>query len=94
MRTIKYTISFKKDYKRENKSGRFTKKLEIEFLDIVDLLTKDELLFKRCCDHGLVGKWKGYRDCHVRPDLVLIYRKVNKNILELVRIGSHHQLGL
>jgi mRNA interferase YafQ len=45
-------------------------------------------------DHRLFGSWKDHRDCHVRPDLVLIYRKSGVNTLELVRLGSHSELGL
>ena len=42
-------------------------------------------------DHGLSGKWKGYRDCHIKPDLVLIYKK-SATVLSLVRLGSHAEL--
>ena len=94
MLTINYTISFKKDYQREKRSGHFSEKIEKEFLDIVELLCKEEPLPKRCVDHSLIGKWKDHRDCHIRPDLVLIYRKLAKDTLDLVRIGSHNQLGL
>ena len=40
------------------------------------------------------AEWKDFRDCHVRPDLVLIYRKPGPDTLELVRLGSHSELGL
>ena len=40
------------------------------------------------------GEWKDYRDCHVRPDLILIYRKPDAEHLDLVRLGSHSELGL
>ena len=42
-------------------------------------------------DHALGGKWKGYRECHIRADLLLIYRKFNQTLL-LVRLGSHSEL--
>jgi mRNA interferase YafQ len=42
----------------------------------------------------LTGDWHDHRDCHLRPDLVLIYRKPNPDDLELVRLGSHSELGL
>ncbi|MFZ9611571.1 MAG: type II toxin-antitoxin system YafQ family toxin [Methylococcales bacterium] len=45
-------------------------------------------------DHSLTGDWKDHRDCHVKPDLVLIYRKPNDEVLQLVRLGSHAELGL
>lgn len=44
-------------------------------------------------DHSLTGNLKDCRDCHIKPDLVLIYRKTNDNTLELIRLGSHSELG-
>ena len=43
-------------------------------------------------DHALSGKWAGYRECHIKPDLLLIYRKVNTDTLRLARLGSHSEL--
>ncbi len=40
------------------------------------------------------GDWKDHRDCHIKPDLVLIYRKPDDESLELVRPGSHSELSL
>lgn len=48
----------------------------------------------RAFDHALSGEWADHRDCHVRPDLVLIHRKPDADTLELVRLGSHSELGL
>lgn len=45
------------------------------------------------CDHPLFGDWVDHRDCHIKPDLVLIYRKPD-DVLQLVRLGSHSELGL
>jgi mRNA interferase YafQ len=45
-------------------------------------------------DHALTGDWKDFRDCHVKPDLVLIYSKPDDQTLVLVRLGSHAELGL
>ncbi|MBV9693274.1 MAG: type II toxin-antitoxin system YafQ family toxin, partial [Alphaproteobacteria bacterium] len=42
----------------------------------------------------LGGDWKDHRDCHIKPDLVLIYRKPDAKTLELVRLGSHSELSL
>jgi mRNA interferase YafQ len=60
----------------------------------VRLLADDERLPRRYFDHVLSGEWKDFRDCHIRPDLVLIYRKPDAESLELVRLGSHSELGL
>ena len=45
-------------------------------------------------DHALSGEWGDHRDCHVKPDLVLIYQKSGADTLRLVRLGSHAELGL
>jgi len=43
-------------------------------------------------DHDLSGNWAGYRDCHIKPDLLLIYRKPDPDTLQLARLGSHSEL--
>jgi mRNA interferase YafQ len=93
MRTVSYTGRFKRDYRRE-KAGRYGKKLDALLTEIVDLLADDQALPHRCVDHALTGEWRDHRDCHVRPDLVLIYRKADMADLTLVRLGSHSELGL
>jgi mRNA interferase YafQ len=92
MRTIRYTNRFKRDYRRE-KAGRHGKTLDTELTGIVRLLAADTPLPRRNFDHPLSGEWRDYRDCHVRPDLILIYRKPDNESLELVRLGSHSELG-
>jgi len=93
MRTVKYTNRFKRDYRRE-KSGQLGKKLDPLLMEVVDLLAADAILPHRNFDHALAGEWIDHRDCHIRPDLVLIYRKPDDDALELVRLGSHSELGL
>lgn len=61
---------------------------------VVKLLVTDKPLPKKHCDHPLSGEWKDHRDCHIKPDLVLIYRKPDSVRLQLVRLGSHSELGL
>jgi len=61
---------------------------------IVTTLANDEPLADKHHDHALSGEWKDHRDCHVKPDLILIYRKPNDAVLQLVRLGSHSELGL
>jgi mRNA interferase YafQ len=58
------------------------------------MLVADERLPHRYHDHGLSGDWIDHRDCHLAPDLILIYRKPDPDTLELVRLGSHSELGL
>lgn len=93
MRTIRRTSTFKRDYKRENK-GKHRKTLECDLIRVVAMLAADEPLPRRHHDHSLAGEWKDHRDCHVRPDLVLIYRIPDSETLDLVRLGSHSELGL
>jgi mRNA interferase YafQ len=57
------------------------------------MLAKDKPLPWRYFDHPLSGEWSDHRDCHIRLDLVLIYRKPDDASLELVRLGSHSELG-
>jgi mRNA interferase YafQ len=93
MRTIERTGQFKRDFKREAK-GPHRAALAGEFAAIVTALANDELLAAKHRDHALYGDWKDHRDCHIRPDLVLIYRKPDSTSLQLVRLGSHSELSL
>lgn len=93
MRTIRRTAKFKRDYKRE-KAGRHRATLDDELMSVVRLLAVDAPLPERCRDHALIGEWKEHRDCHIRPDLILIYCKPDGDVLELVRLGSHGELSL
>jgi mRNA interferase YafQ len=93
MRTIEPTNAFRRDFKREAK-GRHAKVLQTEFPALLQNLADDVTLDPRFRDHALAGDWKDHRDCHVRPDLVLIYRKPDDETLQLVRLGSHSELGL
>ena len=96
MRTIRYTNQFKRDYKREKsgKSRHHAKNLDDALMEVVHLLAADTPLPASKRDHPLGGEWSDHRDCHVRPDLVLIYRKPDAANLDLVRLGSHSELGL
>jgi mRNA interferase YafQ len=93
MRTLEPTGQFKRDYKREAK-GPHRQTLADDFKDIITALVNDKPLAEKHRDHALTGDWKDHRDCHVKPDLVLIYRKPDGNVLQLVRLGSHSELGL
>lgn len=93
MRTIERTSQFKRDYKREAK-GSYRTTLEVDFIDVLTALANDKPLAEKHHDHALIGDWKDHRDCHIKPDLVLIYRKPDIAVLQLVRLGSHSKLGL
>ncbi|HHX7304719.1 TPA: type II toxin-antitoxin system YafQ family toxin [Legionella anisa] len=93
MRGIEKTTQFKKDYKREKK-GKHKEILETLFVDVLIDLANDVELAEKHRDHALSGNWSDHRDCHIKPDLILIYRKPDMDILQLVRLGSHSELSL
>jgi len=74
MREIKYTTRFQRDYRRE-RSGRYGQKPDTLLMEVVNLLAAGTPLPRRNFDHPLSGEWSDHRDRHIRPDLVLIYRK-------------------
>ncbi|MGA9964633.1 MAG: type II toxin-antitoxin system YafQ family toxin [Terriglobales bacterium] len=47
---------------------------------------------RKTADHPLGGEWRDHRECHLKPDLLLIYRKPNADLLQLIRLGSHSEL--
>lgn len=93
MRRIERTSQFKRDYRRELK-GRHRTSLDAVLFPVLVALANDQPLESRHHDHALSGEWKDFRDCHLKPDLVLIYQKHGTDKLRLVRLGSHSELGL
>ncbi|MDR2127655.1 MAG: type II toxin-antitoxin system YafQ family toxin [Burkholderiaceae bacterium] len=94
MRKIEVTTAFRRDFKRESK-GAHRAILDTALKQVIAALAGDRPLPAKYHDHALTGNWKAYRDCHVRPDLVLIYRHAeNPRRLVLARLGSHSELDL
>ena len=91
MRMIERTTSFKKDYKRESK-GIHRATLDDLLETVLYVLANDQPLDVRYRDHDLSNNWAGYRECHIKPDLLLIYRQHDDDILKLARLGSHSEL--
>ena len=87
--SIVWTTQFKKDYKLAQK-----RHMNIELLDdIIRILSRGGKLPEKNKDHGLTGNWTGYRECHILPDWLLVYRIDNDVlVLTLVRSGSHSDL--
>ena len=81
------TSSFKKQYKKLSLTDKELVK------EVVTLLAQNITLDEKYKDHKLTGNFKDLRECHVKPDLLLIY-KINDNILELalVQVGNHGSL--
>ena len=93
MRTIEWTSQFKRDFKREGK-GQYRTVLDELLFSIIERLANDQTLEARYRDHILSGEWKDHRDCHIKPDMVLIYQKPDTKTIRLVRLGSHSELSL
>ena len=83
------TSQFKKDYKRAKKRGLDLSELRA----VLDTLCAEELLDERYRDHALTGNYAGFRECHIRPDWLLIYA-IDKGMLILTasRTGTHSDL--
>ena len=87
MLEIEYSKSFKKSFKKLNENEKKLTK------DIIWQLVNNEELASKYKDHALIGSYKGFRECHVKPDLLLIYKKQNEILLlTCVEIGSHSEL--
>ena len=82
---------FKADSKRLMRSGRFSEADERKLFDVIERLAKGRRLEQRYRDHALTGNWNNHRECHIKPDLLLIY-KIDDDTLKLVRLGSHSDL--
>ncbi|HUH42242.1 MAG TPA: type II toxin-antitoxin system YafQ family toxin [Sulfurimonas sp.] len=87
MYSIFRTSSFKKQYKKLSASDKESLK------EVIILLANNEILDEKYKDHKLTGNFKDLKECHIKPDLLLIY-KINDNILELalVQVGNHNSL--
>lgn len=86
---LDFTSKFKKDVKLLKKQGKNIEKL----YEIINILAYGEELDAKYRDHNLIGNYKGYRECHIEPDWLLIY-KIMENILILTlsRTGTHSEL--
>lgn len=87
----KFQIDFTKKYKKSRE--KLTQNDKDILDDIVLSLANDKILDKKYKDHKLQGELKAYRECHIKPDLLLIYKKQNDIlILTCVDVGSHSKL--
>jgi mRNA interferase YafQ len=88
MYKLEYSTQFKKDFK---KIVKLAIPDVVEVGHVISTLQQRQILAEKYVDHGLTGNWSNYRDCHVKPDLVLIY-KIENDILKLARVGTHNAL--
>ena len=60
-------------------------------IEVIDMLVRDEILPAKFRDHMLTGVWRNCRECHIKPDWLLIYQKIVSQLV-LLRTGSHSEL--
>lgn len=85
-KSISMTAQFKRDLKKH-----YLLLAIVEWVDVLGLLVNGENLPEKYQNHPLKGDYKGYLECHIRPDLLLIY-KLTEDDLTLVRLGTHSEL--
>jgi mRNA interferase YafQ len=91
MLELELATQFKRDLKKIAKQGKRRKLLD----SIVEQLQKEEPLDLKHKDHNLSGNWDGYRECHITPDWLLIYKIIKDDRIQLLRLsrtGSHSDL--
>ena len=91
MRTIHAVNAHRRDLRRVKSNPRH-RKLDNLLLPLLESLAADKPLSASNRDHSLSGDWADHRECHVKPDLLLIYWKSEPETLQLVRLGSHSDL--
>ena len=84
---VRQSTRFRRDVRRLSRQGAELSKLETLLKDLV----AQEVLDQQYRDHPLRGNWQGFRDCHIEPDWLLIYR-IDEDELQLARTGSHAEL--
>ncbi|MBQ7646007.1 MAG: type II toxin-antitoxin system YafQ family toxin [Clostridia bacterium] len=89
MYKVKFTTAYKKSYKQMIKRGSDMTELD----DVIDTLRQGKRLDEKYRDHGLTGDFNGFRECHIKPDWLLIYLIENDILtLTLVDTGTHSDL--
>ena len=88
---IKYRLFKTNSFKRSYKKQRLTDEEDVAYIDVVYNLLCDVKLEDKYKDHQLKGNMKDFRECHIKPDLLLVYM-IEDNVLKLVDIGSHSEL--
>ena len=93
MYQISQARTFRRALRKLKKSGTLTSGVAADFTIAINTLREGKSLPARYRDHALSGEFKGYRECHIRGDLLLIYQRDDSGMwLDLVDIGSHSYL--
>lgn len=88
MRILRFSTRFQKDVKLCRKQGRDMDKLR----RVLKILEAGSIIPPEYKDHPLKSNWKGYRDLHIEPDWVLVYKEEGDTVVVLVTTGSHARL--
>lgn len=94
MRKVEQRNKFRQDFKRVGR-GQYRSLLQPgtgELWKVVAVIANGIPLPAKYRDHALHGQYEGSRDCHIRPDLVLVYKYEGEDLLILERLGSHSEL--
>ena len=85
-RTLYPTTQFRRDVKKQ-----WDELISPDWATVIYYLINDHEIPKKYRDHALSGEWSGFRECHFKPDLLLIY-ETGEDSIQLVRLGSHSEL--
>ena len=91
MLDLELSTQFKRDLKKIQKQYKNKDLLD----DVIGQLQQEKSLHSKYKDHNLSGNWNGYRECHITPDWLLIYKIIKNNRVQLLRLsrtGSHSEL--
>ena len=91
MRTIERSSVFKCDYKRVKATPRHGKDADLLVTAVVRSFLADQYLPESNRDYALGGDWNGYRECHIKPDFLLIYCKADADTMRPARLGSNSE---
>ena len=90
---MKYEVQYSNEFRKGLKKLKNDKNSLNLVRNIIKKLANNEILEPKYKDHKLIGKYEGFRECHIKPDLLLIYKKENKTlILMCIALGSHSDL--
>ena len=85
-RALYPTTQFRRDVKKQ-----WGELISPDWATVIYYLINDHEIPKKYRDHALSGEWSGFRECHIKPDLLLIY-ETGEDSIQLVRLGSHSEL--
>lgn len=86
-----YSLLRANSFKRSFKKRKLSDEEELAYIEVIYKLLNAEELQEKYRDHSLKGNYQGFRECHIKPDLLLVYR-IKNDTLELADIGSHSDL--